>query len=211
MLDLTLELAKGVRMRKPTFNTIILLCWMLLSSCGPGSEGPSPLLKMPGPDGACDVRSPLRYSALDFGSDRATPSLLSVIAWAEGTGNCYNYSFSYQPFASFAAHPGISYCSGDYCSTAAGRYQFLKATWERLAIKRSFPSFDPLYQDAGAIALIEEKQINDYAAPYDYPRFKRAMMILGPVWASLPGAPYGQPTRSIEDAWQRYQKFLQDP
>ncbi len=210
-----------------SIKAFIISLFMLsfVSSCGSENDGrkqqkekrDAPDFKHPAatvlsPLGtACSVDYRHRFAALNFEADRATPALLSVIGWAEGLGNCYHYSFTYQPFDSFARHPGVSYCVRGLCSTAAGRYQFLKSTWEQLASKEKLPSFEPRYQDQGALALIRERQISDYDHAYDFPRFKRAMSFLGPVWASLPGSPYGQATRSLEDAWQRYQDYLEEP
>ncbi len=187
----------------------------LLSACGEDSEGDEQKSRAPLPIAAefrnCNLKSVARSTVKDFGSDIGTPSLLSVVAWAEGLGDCYYYTFAYKTFDSFVDHPRMKVCASGLCSTAAGRYQFLAATWEQLALKYRYPTFEPVYQDEGAWALMKEKQVNDTAAIYDFPRFKRAMGILGQVWASLPGSPYGQPTRSIEEAWQRYQANVSKP
>lgn len=197
------------------FSKILMLALLaLLGACGSEEQSPKTTpgeLPAPASFPRCDKQSRQRTTAKDFGADRGTPSLLSVVGWAEGLGDCYHYTFAYQAIVSFAAHPRQKICASGYCSTAAGRYQFLASTWDDLATKYRYPTFEPLYQDEGAWALLRERQIDDSATIYDFPRFKRAMSILGKVWASLPGSPYGQPTRSIEDAWARYQLYTSQP
>lgn len=204
---------KGFIMKRNSHNLWLLSLIFFMAACGSSDEPENAADELPIPPQfkSCSFQSKQRKTAKDFGTDRGTPSLLSVVGWAEGLGDCYHYSFAYKPFTSFSSHPKEKICASAYCSTAAGRYQFLAATWEQLAIKNRYPTFEPLYQDEGAWALIREKQVDDTASIYDFPRFKRAMGILGKVWASLPGSTYGQPTRSIEDAWARYQLYTEQP
>src|SRR5689334_21582479 len=74
-------------------------------------------------------------------------ALLDTIAFTEGTRHRgqdgYNVTFAYHYFRSCAHHPNLDICSGGYCSTAAGRYQFLTSTWRGLG----YSNFGPANQD----------------------------------------------------------------
>jgi muramidase (phage lysozyme) len=118
---------------------------------------------------------------------------LDVIAYAEGTygvgDNGYNQTFAYRTFRSYADHPRISITSGGYTSTAAGRYQFLNTTWDGL----NLPDFSPQNQDKGALMLTERRgALGDVQAG----NISSALQKCNKEWASFPGSPYGQPTKS---------------
>lgn len=125
-------------------------------------------------------------------------AFLDTIAACEGTASEQGYRtlFGGETFDGFADHPRrlVTRTSNGkpISSTAAGRYQFLAGTWSALARRYGLPSFEPQWQDAGAAALIVEKgAIDDLRAG----RLEAATAKCAPTWASLPGAPYGQPTR----------------
>ncbi len=81
----------------------------------------------------------------------------------------------------------------DY-TTAAGAYQFIAPTWDRIATKLSLSDFGPESQDAAAVELIREKgALDDVRAG----RFDDAVRKVSPVWASLPNATYPQRRRSV--------------
>jgi muramidase (phage lysozyme) len=74
-------------------------------------------------------------------------------------------------------------------SSAAGRYQFLARTWDALAADLKLTSFAPWNQDRGAIELIRERNaLGDIQTG----RIEHAIERCSPIWASLPGAGYGQ-------------------
>lgn len=90
---------------------------------------------------------------------------------------------------SYADHPRLRVQLGNIVSTAAGRYQFIAPTWDGLARKLTLPDFSPdsqdracvqLLRDCGALACLQAGMIPD------------AVRHAAPVWASLPGAGYGQ-------------------
>jgi muramidase (phage lysozyme) len=127
-------------------------------------------------------------------------AMLDAIAACEGTAGPLGYrtQFGGGTFDSFADHPKqvIERTLGGkpLASSAAGRYQFLARTWGSLVEQYGFPSFEPQWQDAGAVALIEGRgALEDVVAG----RLEAAVRKLAPEWASLPGAPYGQPTKHI--------------
>ncbi len=138
-------------------------------------------------------------------------AFLDTIAYAEGTLNeqgyktLYNYGF----FTSFKDHPRRIRCSlnnGELlCSSAAGRYQFLKSTWKRIAQKIGARDFTPENQDRGALELLRENGALDYVKN-GY--FNHALTKVNKVWSSLPGAPYGQPTRTLQELRMVYKQRL---
>lgn len=136
-------------------------------------------------------------------------ALLDMIATAEGTRgrgkDGYDVTFGYRFYAeSCDDHPfraRMPTCSGKYCSTAAGRYQFLLATWDGLQL----PNFWPENQERGALELVTRRGVT---LPPDRPlseaEFTDAMDKLSYEWASLPPGRYGQPTYSLVEARATY-------
>lgn len=131
---------------------------------------------------------------------------LDAIASAEGVKHGYGTLFGNQKFTNFGAHPNIrksfTQTNGKTnVTTAAGRYQFIKPTWDGLAQQYGFRDFSPRSQDLGAIALIAENGVlSDVMAG----RFQNAAKKLGGTWASLPSSTYAQPKRS----WDQFNKYL---
>ncbi|MEZ4287632.1 MAG: glycoside hydrolase family 104 protein [Polyangiales bacterium] len=135
--------------------------------------------------------------------------MLDVIAWTEGTSRIgakdgYNVMFTGRQFGSCVQHPNVKNCSGGLCSTAAGRYQFLKGTWDGLG----FPDFFPASQDRGAIELIRRRGVNlSDAAALTTSQVMAAMDKLSYEWASLPPGRYGQPVRTMDEVVFAYRAF----
>jgi len=87
-------------------------------------------------------------------------------------------------------------------STAAGAYQTKRATWTRVADKLGITDFSPASQDEVAWYLIGEKGAQtDVLAG----RIPEAVYKVRKVWASLPGAGYGQREVSLPDFLRYYQ------
>ena len=80
-------------------------------------------------------------------------------------------------------------------STASGAYQFLERTWNGLAKQHGLKDFSPRSQDLGAIALLKQSGALDAILKGD---FDTAVKKANRTWASLPGSPYAQHTRSNE-------------
>lgn len=92
-------------------------------------------------------------------------------------------------------HPRRAVTAGGYTSTAAGAYQFLSRTWDGLTQQYPFPDFAPKCQDMGAVALIAGRgALQDVLDG----RLDAAIAKCNKEWASLPGAPYGQPVLSMQ-------------
>lgn len=98
-------------------------------------------------------------------------------------------------FSSYAAHPNVLNRSIPVPSTAAGRYQILYRWWRIYQAQLQLPDFGPVSQDRYALQQLRERG----ALPLiDAGRFREAVAKVSSVWASLPGAGYGQHENDIE-------------
>lgn len=127
-------------------------------------------------------------------------AMLDTIAWAEGTNgpDGYRTLFGGDLFEGYADHPRLLITRAsngrEITSSAAGRYQILRRTWNALQRRLNLPDFSPASQDLAALELIRERgALGDVQAG----RFADAVGKIKPVWASLPGAGYGQPERPL--------------
>ena len=161
------------------------------------------------------VWTPL-YQPTDYASSlyalRKNPRMkafLDTIAYAEGTAHKDGYRTMYSDilFDSWHDHPRQIICSWYkgkiLCSSAAGRYQILQKTWDRIAPAVNAQTFSPVHQDRVAIELIADCQaVEDVTTG----RFDEAIVKVNKVWASLPGAGYGQRTVSLDELRDIYDK-----
>lgn len=115
-------------------------------------------------------------------------------------------------FDSFTDHPRQAFQSKWGWTSAAGAYQAMCAvpgkvrtdTWGDF-IKAVGPrDFSPPSQDLFAVWCIKRRGALDLLMEG---RFDEAVQRLGKEWASLPGSPYGQPTRTLEQARAVYVKY----
>lgn len=153
---------------------------------------------------------PSTYAPADTSADTSAANVrafLNTIAYAEGTGDRYDILFGGGTFDSYADHPrkifSFTNSRGETLKTsAAGRYQFLARTWDGLRSKLDLPDFGPESQDSGAVELIRQRgALNDVEAG----RFQSAVNKCAPVWASLPGAGYAQPERTMSKLQTAFQ------
>lgn len=116
----------------------------------------------------------------------------------------YRMMFGGELFDDFSRHPNIVNEAAGLKSTAAGAYQFLYRTWQSLATQYGFTDFSPHSQDCGAIALIAGRgALDDVQAG----RLDEAISKCNKEWASLPGSPYGQPTRTLSSLREVYVRY----
>lgn len=131
-------------------------------------------------------------------------AFLMTIRKCEGTAgpDGYRTLFGGKLFTSYQSHPNVKVPFGNTYSTAAGAYQILFRTWETLRLRLSLPDFSPASQDMAAIELIREKNgaLDDVIAGH----LETAVSKVRSIWASLPGAGYGQPEKSIASVKQYY-------
>jgi len=141
-------------------------------------------------------------------------AFLLMIRKAEGTAgpNGYRTLFGGRLFDSYADHPRVAVKFRDKAgrelwTSAAGAYQFLAVsplpgggstrqnTWDRLAERLGLADFSPESQDAAALELIREAgALGDVRAG----RFDQAVNKVRRIWASMPGAGYAQPEKSLD-------------
>lgn len=135
-------------------------------------------------------------------------AFLAMIRACEGTAgpDGYRTLFGHSLFDSFADHPRKRFefrqkdGKTNY-TTAAGAYQFLASTWDTVAGRLGLTDFSPANQDIAATELIRGRSaLSDVLAG----RFDLAVRKCGREWASLPEAPYPQPTRSWDFARRAY-------
>jgi muramidase (phage lysozyme) len=126
-------------------------------------------------------------------------AFLAVLRACEGTAGPYGYRtlFGGAMFDGYDDHPRISVTASGYTSTAAGAYQILAGSWDDYRAKTSAgKSFDPAAQDAYAVWAIRDKR--KALADVEAGRLEEAIAKCNKEWASLPGSPYGQPTRTMD-------------
>ncbi|OUJ87108.1 MULTISPECIES: glycoside hydrolase family 104 protein [Acinetobacter] len=124
--------------------------------------------------------------------------MLDLIAATEGVKYGYNTLFGNQRIDDLSWHPNVkkpfTQTDGQVkYTTAAGRYQFLKDTWDGVARQYGLKDFSPQSQDLGALALLAQNGALPYVLKGD---FNTAIRKSGSTWASLPTSPYAQNKRS---------------
>lgn len=141
-------------------------------------------------------------------------AFLDMLAASEGTirygkDDGYDVLFGGQTFSNgYVDHPRQrvtrTMAGKPITSSAAGRYQFLERTWDAIVKQYGFRGrFTPEAQDLAAIKLIKERgALPDVQAG----RFEIAVGKCKNIWASLPGAGYGQPEHKLETLLAAYQK-----
>lgn len=108
-------------------------------------------------------------------------------------------------FHDYSHHPlpagmAIQYSPGLW-STAAGRYQILSRYWPHYQNRLGLHDFGPVNQDRYAIHQFKEQRALD---DIKVGRFRVAVDKCSNIWASLPGAGYGQREHRLEDLAKAY-------
>lgn len=144
-----------------------------------------------------------RLSECEAGG-RNVLAFLDMIAVSEGTDipsqrskdDGYDVLVGGALLTSYNAHPNrLVTLRPNLKSTAAGRYQFLKRTWDEIAKAYRLADFTPENQDRAAIALLRRrKALDDVKAG----RWDAAIRKVSKEWASIPGAGYGQHEQPVE-------------
>ncbi|WNW10138.1 glycoside hydrolase family 104 protein [Pseudomonas sp. DTU_2021_1001937_2_SI_NGA_ILE_001] len=137
-------------------------------------------------------------------------AFLDMLAWSEGTSTIkasddgYNVLVGGKLFSDYSAHPRVSVQLPRYgiSSTAAGRYQFLARTWDAIVKNYGFRGrFTPEAQDLAAIKLLTECGALPFIKSGD---IRQAIAKAAPIWASLPGAGYGQREHKLANLLEIY-------
>jgi muramidase (phage lysozyme) len=104
------------------------------------------------------------------------------------------YDYSTHPFAN--GRKSKVFSRSGQTSNASGRYQFMLKDYAHYRDQLKLPDFGPASQDRWAIQLIKErKALDDIKAG----RIESAIQKCRNIWASLPGAGYGQREHKLED------------
>ncbi|BAN48282.1 glycoside hydrolase family 104 protein [Metapseudomonas resinovorans] len=139
-------------------------------------------------------------------------AFLDMLAWLEGTDHprqptkdqCYDVILGGASFTGYADHLRrlVDLPRLGIKSTAAGRYQLLSRYWDSyrksLKLEGGFP---PENQDRVAIQQIRERRA---LADIKAGRIPHAINKCWSIWASLPGAGYGQNEHSLDDLLAHY-------
>jgi len=129
-------------------------------------------------------------------------AFLDMIAESEGTSGIgdqdgYNVIVGGSTFDDYTDHPRklVVLNKKGLKSTAAGRYQLLSRYYDAYKKFLKLPDFSPASQDAIAIQQIKERKALD---DVDAGRFEEAVRKCRNIWASFPGAGYGQHENNIQ-------------
>lgn len=140
-------------------------------------------------------------------------AFLDMLAWSEGTDRPkqqsndrgYDVIVGGELFTSYRDHPRrvVTLPRLGIKSTAAGRYQLLARFWPHYRDLLELDDFGPYSQDLVAIQLIrEQRAIGDVKAGRVVPAVEKCRNI----WASLPGAGYGQHEHKLEALLAEYKR-----
>jgi muramidase (phage lysozyme) len=144
-----------------------------------------------------------------YAADPKVRAFLDMIAQAEGTAQYpnrgYNTLYTGIQISDLNQHPNRAIKGGGITSTAAGRYQFLYKTWQGIAAKTGTANFQPESQDINAIQLLKDYGALNYILSGD---IQTAISKVKKVWASFPGAGYGQGERSLTTMLNWYNTAL---
>jgi muramidase (phage lysozyme) len=155
-------------------------------------------------------------SSSSGGGTKEQRAMLDAIAFAEGTrdqpNGGYKTLFGFGQFEDYSKHPDKVVRSGRYESAAAGRYQFMPGTFNRLAKKLGLKDFSPASQDKAAIELSREYGVTQELLAKEG-MSPKVSALLGGQWASFPGKTIGldQPTKKLGGIQKAYQISLGSP
>jgi muramidase (phage lysozyme) len=121
-------------------------------------------------------------------------SYLNGLGNAEGAN--YDTIVGGKKFTDYSKHPGVvGITTKEGPSTAAGKYQITKTTYDHYAPKLGIKDFSPDSQDKIARAILKDKNAENDIIKGD---FDAAHSKLGSTWASLPTSKYSQPKKTNE-------------
>ena len=140
-------------------------------------------------------------------------AFLDMLAWSEGTDNGkqptkdhgYDVVVGGTLFTGYADHPRVLVPLPrlKISSTAAGPYQLLSRYFDAYKKQLGLKDFSPLSQDLIALQQIRERRALDLIKQG---RIEAAIKAVRNIWASLPGAGYGQHERKLADLLRAYQQ-----
>lgn len=131
-------------------------------------------------------------------TNKQRKAFLDMLAWSEGTdkkgqptnNRGYDVIVGGSLFTDYSDHPRkLVTLNPKLKSTAAGRYQLLSRWWDAYRKQLGLKDFSPVNQDAVALQQIKERRALDLIDSGD---IRQAIDRCSNIWASLPGAGYGQ-------------------
>ena len=133
-------------------------------------------------------------------------AFLDMIAHSEGTAgrgdDGYNVLVGGELFTGYADHPRrLVQIRPGLASTAAGRYQLLARYFDDYKKLLGLHDFEPVSQDLIAIQQIRECRALETIVAGE---FASAVAACAHIWASLPGAGYGQHENKLGDLLVAY-------
>jgi muramidase (phage lysozyme) len=130
--------------------------------------------------------------------DKNINAFLYLIAKSEGAN--YNTLFGGNTFSDYSKHPNVCVNYKTTCSTAAGRYQIRKLTYDDIKGVAGVTDFTPDSQDKCAVALIKRRGAYLDILNGD---ITNAIIKCGNEWASFGYNGYNQPTHQLDKlkAW----------
>lgn len=130
-------------------------------------------------------------------------AFLLLVRWCEGTSDENGYRALYghrkdkpKLFSNFDDHPRIFFDTPWGKTSAAGAFQMLAATFDDAAAALGLTDFSPESQDQAAVWLVKRRGALHAVEQGD---LDNAVHLCNKEWASLPGSPYGQPTRTMAE------------
>lgn len=110
--------------------------------------------------------------------------------------------YSKHPF--FPNKPSIVVNSKGLKSSASGRYQHMLKDWVHYRDLLKLPDFGPASQDKWCLQLIRERGALD---EIDRGEIGKAILLVSNLWASFPGAGYGQFEHKLQPLLDAYARF----
>jgi muramidase (phage lysozyme) len=161
----------------------------------PGGGQPSPTLpstaETAAASGDTGGAGAVSSTTVDASLPPEARALLDSISGPESQG-AYNIRYTPAggtPFDSYAQHPGIYEPGPQGKSSAAGRYQIVKSTWDPLADRLGLSDFSPTSQDQGAWNLAQDtygkKTGRDLLADLKGGDTSRVAPALGKQWPTI--------------------------
>jgi muramidase (phage lysozyme) len=134
-------------------------------------------------------------------------AFLNMIGFSEGADyrTLVHGGRNNQLIKSLAKHPNVikKTSTGRLPSTAAGKYQFLFGTWKQFRNGLGLKDFSEESQDLACIAQLWEK---DAIAPILKGDIATSISKTRKVWASFPGARYGQGENALSTLLKFYKE-----
>lgn len=163
------------------------------------------------------------YIDVNLSGDINLCAFLDMIAWSEGTCSSVHPltrmdgydvivtgTTGPEIFSDLSTHPfhndrAPKHVRDTLYSSASGRYQFLRTHWVHYRDHLKLSDFGPLSQDLWAIQLIRERNALTDIRQH---RIHEAISRCANIWASFPGAGYGQPEHKLDQLLMVFESAL---